>query len=115
VRQDAIGIPFPEEVVRVHKLVVCPYCQSDQIIKRGKTDAEKQRDRRQNEECSHLSFLLDPAYKGRLPKITQHVIEMSLNGSGIRDTARVLQMSTATVMQELTKRDLSSHRALRHS
>src|SRR3982751_928086 len=84
--------------------VRCPYCQRDQVVKRGKTDTGKQRYRCQNPDCSHQSFLLDPAYKGRLPEVKQQVIELSLNGSGIRDTARVLQISTATVIQELKKR-----------
>jgi transposase-like protein len=84
--------------------IVCPYCQGDQVVKRGKTDAGKQRYRCQNPMCAHQSFLLDPAYKGRLPEIKQQVIEMSLNSSGVRDTARVLQISTATVMQELKKK-----------
>src|SRR2546426_2624959 len=88
----------------VHRLVACPYCQGKQVVKRGRTETGKQRYRCQNEECSHQSFLLDPAYKGRLPEIKQQVIEMSLNGSGVRDTARVLQISTATVIQELKKR-----------
>ena len=59
--------------------VRCPYCHSDQIIKRGKTDTDKQRYRCQNPDCPHQSFVLDPAYKGRLPDIKQQVIEMSLN------------------------------------
>ena len=84
--------------------VSCPYCQSDQVVKRGKTNTGKQRYRCQNPECSHQSFLRDPAYRGRLPAIKQQVIEMSLNGSGIRDTARVLKISTTTVIQELKKR-----------
>ena len=63
-----------------HKLVLCPYCQSDQVVKRGKTDTGKQRYRCQNPRCPHQSFLLDPTYKGRLPAIKQQVIEMSLNG-----------------------------------
>ena len=99
----------------VHKLVACPYCQGDQIGRRGKTDTGKQRYRCQNEECSHQSFLLDPAYKGRLPEIKQQVIEMSLNGSGIRDTARVLQISMATVINALKKRGLPSRQSIRHS
>jgi transposase-like protein len=103
-------IPLPQEEAMVHKLVVCPYCQGDQVVKRGKTDTGKQRYRCHNPECDHQSFLLDPAYKGRSPEIKQQVIEMSLNGSGIRDTARVLQISTATVIHELKKRDLSSRR-----
>jgi transposase-like protein len=45
-----------------------------------------------------------------LPEIKQQVIEMSLNGSGIRDTARVLQISTATVIHELKKKGLPSRR-----
>ena len=94
----------------VHKLVVCPYWQGNQIVKRGKTDTGKQRYRCQHEGCPHQSFLLDPAYKGRLPEIKQQGIEMSLNGSGIRDTARVLQISTATGIQELKKKDLALRR-----
>src|SRR5215510_849123 len=84
--------------------VRCPYCQRDQVVKRGKTDTGKQRYRCQNPACSHQSFLLDPAYKGRLPEVKRQVIELSLNGSGIRDTARVLQISTATVIHELKKK-----------
>jgi len=79
--------------------VRCPYCHSDQIIKRGKTDTDKQRYRCQNPDCPHQSFVLDPAYKGRLPDIKQQVIEMSLNASGIRDTARVLKISMDTVIK----------------
>jgi transposase-like protein len=99
----------------VHRPVVCPYCHGDQVVKRGKTDTGKQRYRCHTPECDHQSFLLDPAYKGRLPEIKQQVIEMSLNGSGIRDTARVLQISTATVIHELKKRDRPSPRSIRHS
>jgi len=48
--------------------------------------------------------------QGRLPEIKRQVIEMSLNGSGVRDTARILQISTATVIQELKKKDRPSRR-----
>jgi transposase-like protein len=99
----------------VHKLVVCPYCQGEQVVKRGKTDTRKQRYRCHNPECAHQSFLLDSAYKGRSPKTKQQVVEMSLNGSGIRDTARVLQISTATVIRTLKKKALSSRRSIRPS
>jgi len=90
----------------VHRLVLCPYCQGDQVVKRGRTETGKQRYRCHNPACAHQSFLLDSAYKGRSPEIKQQVIEMSLNGSGIRDTARVLQISTATVIRELKKKVL---------
>ena len=84
--------------------VTCPYCQTDQIAKRGKTDTGKQRYRCQNPSCPHQSFLLNPAYKGRLPEIKMQIIDMALNGSGIRDTARVLGISTDTVISELKKK-----------
>ena len=88
--------------------VLCPYCHHDQVVKRGKTDTGKQRYRCQNPDCPHASFLLDPAYKGRLPDMKQQVIDMSLNGSGVRDTARVLGISPTTVIHELKKKGLRS-------
>ncbi len=41
---------------------------------------------------------------GDLPEIKQKIIDMALNGSGIRDTARVLGVSMNTVMSEIKKR-----------
>lgn len=79
------------------------------MTKRGETAKGKQRYRCHNLACTHQSFLLDLAYKGRLPEIKQRIIEMSLNASGVRDTARVLRISTRTVLNELKKKDLRSH------
>ena len=58
--------------------------------------------------CSHQFFLLDSASKGRSPQIKQQVIDLSLNGSGVRDTARVLGISPTTVIHELKKKGLRS-------
>jgi len=93
--------------------VRCPHCDSDQVTKRGKTGNGKQRYRCQNEACSHRSFLLDYSYRGRLPQVKQQVIEMGLNGSGIRDTARVLKISTDTVLSEFKKKKLRSRRSMK--
>jgi len=87
--------------------VTCPYCQSDHIAKRGRTDTGKQRYRCQNPNGPHQSFLLNPAYKGRLPEIKEQIMDMALNGSGSRDTARVLGISTDTVLNELKKRGVT--------
>jgi transposase-like protein len=84
--------------------VACPSCHSDHVIKGGKTETGTQRYRCQQIDCSHRSFVLDPVYKGRLPQLKEHVLDMALNGSGIRDTARVLQISPTTVMNELKKK-----------
>ena len=63
--------------------VTCPYCQSDHITKRGKTDAGKQRYRCQNPDCPHQSFLLYPPYKWRLSEIKEQLIDIALNGYGL--------------------------------
>jgi transposase-like protein len=93
-----------KEVMMVLIPVLCPQCQSDQIIRGGKTKAGKQRYKCQNVDCPRYSFQLDLTYKGRSPEVKEQIIDMALNGSGIRDTARVLKVSTATVINELKKK-----------
>src|SRR5256884_9367218 len=85
--------------------VRCPHCQSEQIVKRGKTGCGTQRYLCQNPTCATGSFLLDYRYLGRLPEVKQQIIAMSLNASGIRDTARVLRISTDTVLRALRKKE----------
>jgi transposase-like protein len=68
----------------------------------------KQRYRCQNANCSHYSFVLNPAYNGHLPEVKDQIIDMALNGSGIRDTARVLKISLTTVVNELKKKSQRS-------
>jgi insertion element IS1 protein InsB len=88
--------------------VLCPHCQSDQVIKGGQTQAGKQRYKCQNSDCPCYSFQLDLTYKGRSPEIKEQFIDMALNGSGIRDTARVLKISLTTVINELKKKSRRS-------
>ena len=56
------------------------------------------------------SFQLDLFYKGRAPAIKEQIVDMSLNGSGIRDTARVFKISPTTVINTLKKKSLHSPR-----
>jgi transposase-like protein len=51
--------------------VTCPYCHSDQVIKGGQTETGKQRYRCQQTTCPHRSFVLEPAYNGRLPQVKE--------------------------------------------
>src|SRR4030095_15660940 len=81
------------------------HCQSEQIVKRGKTGCGTQRYLCHNTTCATGSFLLDYRYLGRLPEVKHQIIDMSLNASGIRDTARVLRISTDTVLRELRKKE----------
>ena len=74
--------------------VRCPYCHSDQSVKRGTTRRGTQRYLCQNTACPSPSFLLEYSYQGRLPEVKQQIIDMSLNASGMRDTARVLRIAS---------------------
>jgi transposase-like protein len=85
--------------------VRCLHCESDQVVKRGMTSNGKQRYLCQNEECAHGSFLLEYSDRGRLPQVKQQVVDMALNGNGVRDTARVLKISKDTVLSELKAKE----------
>lgn len=43
------------------------------------------------------------AYSGQFRQVKQQIVDMALNGSGVRDTARVLNVSPSTVIRELKK------------
>ncbi len=87
--------------------VRCPHCNSDLVSKRGTTSNGKQRYACKNDDCSCKSFILDYTYNGKIPEVKDKIIDMTLNGSGIRDTARVLSISTATVILDLKKTEFS--------
>ena len=88
--------------------VRCPHCQSETVVKYGKTSNGKERFRCQQTAQCGRTFLRSYAYPGCLPTVKQQIVEMTLNGSGIRDIARVLQVGPNTVIKELKK----SHRPL---
>jgi transposase-like protein len=81
--------------------VKCPYCGGRDVVKNGKSErgAQKYHCR----ECKKY-FLLDYAYNGSKPGMNEQIIKMAANASGIRDTSRVLGVSTEKVMTTLKKR-----------
>ncbi len=74
-----------------------------EVVKHGKSPVGKQRYRCQNSECPYRTFVLSQTYPGRTQQVKQQIVEMTLNGSGVRDIARVLHVSPTTVIQELKK------------
>jgi transposase-like protein len=84
--------------------VSCPDCQRSNVIKAGKQPNGTQRYRCQNSACMRRIFQLAYVARGRLPETQRLIVEMALNGSGIRDTARVLRVSPMTVLSVLKKR-----------
>src|SRR5262245_42452555 len=85
--------------------VECPHCHSEQIIKRGKTRRGTQRYLCQNRAWDKGSDQLDNRTRGFWPGVKHTIIDMSLNASRVRDTARVLRISTDTVLSELKKKE----------
>jgi transposase-like protein len=92
----------------------CPYCQGSDIVKHGLSPEGKQRYRCRTclEGCGR-TFLLEYTYAGQSPAGKQQIVDMAMNASGIRDTARVLHVSPTTVIKELKKRHLTSSKCIR--
>jgi transposase-like protein len=86
--------------------VRCPHCQGEAVVKYGTASNGKARYRCQPADQCGRTFIRAYAYLGCLPEVKRQIVEMTLNGSGVRDIARVLQVSPTTVIGELKKRPL---------
>ena len=86
----------------------CLHCHGTDIVRHGQTRQGKQRYRCREQRCAGRTFLLAYAYSGQSPEVKQQIVDMAMNASGIRDTARVLHVSPTTVIKELKKRHLNS-------
>ena len=84
--------------------VPCPNCHRVDVIKAGKQPNGTQRYRCQNPAYERTIFQLTYVAQGRLAETQRQIVEMALNGSGMRDTARVLRVSPVTVLSVLKKR-----------
>ena len=95
----------------ITQVLHCPYCQGTDIVRHGTSSEGKQRYRcRACRFGRGRTFLLDYTSVDQSPEVKQQIVDMAMNASGIRDTARVLRVSTNTVMTELKKRNLTSNR-----
>ena len=83
--------------------VWCPQCQSEAVVRYGKTSNGKERFRcSQSAQCGR-TFLRSYAYPGCLPTVKQQIVERTLKGRGIRDIVRVLQVGPNTGLKEVKK------------
>ena len=86
-----------------------PYCNSIDVVKYGSLPTGEQRYLCNNLNCKKKTFLLNYKYNGRLPEVKNKIIDMALKGSGIRDTARVLKISSTTIIEVLKKKESELH------
>lgn len=86
------------------RVLHCPSCHETDIVKHGLSPEGKQRSRcRACLEGRGRTLLLEYSYAGQSPDGKQQIVDMAMNASGIRDTARVLPVSPTTVLKELKK------------
>jgi transposase-like protein len=80
--------------------VKCMICDSKNIVKNGTQSNGKQRLK-----CKDCGKTFQSEYENNGAKIETKflIIKMALNGSGVRDTARVLEISPNTVLDVLKK------------
>ena len=83
--------------------VVCVVCGNNKVIKHGKGESGGQRYRCKTESCGK-TFQLSHRYKAYGQGVKERIVDMALNGSGVRDTARVLSVAINTVISTLKKK-----------
>ena len=86
----------------VLEAILCPFCQLPEAVYRHGQSG----DGRQRYRCAQCrrTFQMQYRHKVREAGTREKIAPMALNGSGIRDTARVLGIRPQTVMGELKKR-----------
>jgi transposase-like protein len=94
----------------ITQVVHCPYCRGTDIVRHGTTPEGKQRYRCRACPERGRTFLLEDAYTGQSSDVKRQRVEMAMNASSIRDTARVLHVSPTTVLKELKKKHLTCSR-----
>lgn len=80
--------------------VHCRYYDSELIYKHGHARSGEARYRCCD--CLHC-FQLDYHYEGNKQGVSEQMVAMALNGSGVRDTSRVLRVRATTVIAHLKK------------
>ena len=93
--------------------VLCPGCGGLDVIKHGKLPSGEQRYHCKDSNCEQKTFILHYQYKGCLPDVKTKIVDMAMNTSGIRDTARVLKISPTTVINELKKKRPTCNMSMR--
>lgn len=84
--------------------VICPQCAGEKVYRHGVAKRGLRRYRCAG--CRHC-FQLEYVYNANKVEVREQIIEMAMNGSGVRDTSRVLKISQNTVMAHLKN---STHR-----
>lgn len=86
-----------------YQKITCPTCGNTEIKKSGRNAQGVQRYRCWQADCPIQTFMLSYRCKAYEPGVKEQAVELALNGSGIRETARVLKINKRTVISTLKK------------
>jgi len=82
-----------------YQIVTCKYCNSSEVVRYG---TQSGRSRFRCKDCRRI-FKTDYVYRAYETGIKEQIVDMAMNGSGIRDTSRVLGVGKNTVISTLKK------------
>ena len=90
-----------KKVMLAVQKVVCPFCGSDHVVFNGKDRHGNQRCMCKNPNCDHMTFALNYKNNGSKLGIKEEIITLTMNGSGVRDISRSLEVSKDKVISTL--------------
>ena len=82
-----------------YQLIPCKHCNSTEVVRYGTQSGHA---RFRCKQCKRI-FKTEYVYRAYEPGVKEQLVEMAMNGSGIRDTARVLGIGKGTVISTLKK------------
>jgi transposase len=82
-----------------HQLILCKYCESSAVVRYG---TQSGLPRFRCKDCGRI-FKTEYLYRAYEPGVKDQIVDMAINGSGVRDTARVLGIGKGTVIATLKK------------
>ena len=82
-----------------YELILCKYCNSPEVVRYG---TQSGRSRFRCKDCGRI-FKTDYVYRAYAPGVKDQIIDIAMNGGGIRDTARILSNGKNTVISTLKK------------
>ena len=83
-----------------HQIIPCRYCKSTEVVRYGTQSGHS---RFRCKDCGRV-FKTEYVYRACEPGVKEQLVEMAMNGSGVRDTARVLGIGKNTVIATLKKK-----------
>jgi transposase len=87
-------------ITMAYQIVLCKYCNGSEVVRYG---TQSGRSRFRCKDCGRI-FKTDYVYRAYEPGVKEQIVDIAMNGGGIRDTARILGIGKSTVISTLKKK-----------